>query len=258
MPDIFCFSGNVGKIIQNYLTEVEELSEINSVLLNSARLSGGELIAYPYMLGGYVLISSKKRLDDADLFDYNSLFSNAMNLGYEKKMKKSTRNIYSICYGTKNGNMAFEALVQEANVRGAEFEKNNLSIHENVGELTSYKAYSRWVNNESVVLLGTQRDLSRIISREKSGRESDFIVDYISYFSDILDYVGVTNNKDLKKLSVARAFSKFLLSDNMQNKLKDIGLFKTTIGDCCLYEDKYFMQMEKSLKHLNIVPNIFI
>lgn len=256
-PDIICFSGDFGKNITSDLIELEENSTIRNIMLESARLEGGELLAYPYALGGYALITTDSRLERSGMIDKQSIFSNCLNLGYEKKLKKTTKNIYSLCYGTKNNNSAESALFNEAKVRGISFSQNNLSLHKDISSLTGYGAYSRFIDGECVILLGTQRDIARISNREKMGRETGFCIDYISYFSDLLNYVGVINTSNDEKLNFCRAFAKFLTLPTIQNKLSKIGLFKTTNDDELIYEDKYFLQMEKSLKHLDYVPNIF-
>ena len=94
-------------------------------------------------------------------------------------------------------------------------------------------------------------------SVEKFSRLRDFVVNYISYYSDLVDYVSVIKNNDEDRQNVARSFSKFLLQNKAQMLLAKVGLFPTVLMEEALYGDGYFKFMEESLESLCIVPAIF-
>lgn len=256
-PDIFCFSGCVAGMLEPYLAKLEEQENVKEVLLNAARNKALELKSYPYSLGGYALISTINRLESANCYKTENMLFNVYSLGYQKKLKKSTKNTYSVVYGTKNGNFVQSALNEEAKNRGVELNKISLSYDEKVREMTSYNAYTSFVYGDSVMLLGTQRDLARIQSREKSGREDGFVVDFFSHYSDIVDFVGVAQTDSENNMKLARAFSKFLISEESQKSLSKIGLFPTIKMQEYIYESGYFLEMEKCLKSLSLTESIF-
>lgn len=259
MPDIFSFTGNVGKVIEKYLESIEPENNIKDCLRESAKNDLGETLAYPWAVGGYVAISSGKRIENSNNDCEIDLFSNLMNLFYEKKLKKSSKTVYSLCFGAKNGNNPNQALLQEYNLRNIKMSIEKNSIMPDFENRTSYESYASFLNGDSVVLLGTQRDLARIEMREKSGREDGFIVDYFSAYSDLVDYVGVVDKKDNVKLEIAKQFAKFLTQETAEKKLSKIGLFPTiNLNENLYQEQSRFFELENKLKYLEVVPNIFI
>ena len=256
-PDLFSFNGDAGKLLMEYLEELEPQSNIRECLISSSTVNDN-ILAYPWAVGGYVLISTENRIKNAGNVIETNLCENVMNFTYDKKLKKSTKTIYSLGYGQKNGNNPKRALTQEFVSRGLNIKWNNNAVLDNNESMTSYDAYSKFVNGDNVVLLGTQRDLSRIETREKSGREDGFIVDYLSFYSDLVDYIAVVKCDDGKRLQISKDFAKFLVKENSERNLSKIGLFPTINFDECLYdENSRFYLLEKSLKQLSIVPNIF-
>ena len=258
LPDLFSFSAPVASIIQKYLTELEEKTNINNVLLESGRTNNMELLSYPYLMGGYCLISSSGRLMQAGASEPYNLISSVYNLGYEKKFKKSTKNIYSLSYGLKNLNNPITALDEECKIKGITLESAPLSEIPESGESTSYEAYLKWVTGDSVILLGSQRDLQRVKTRKDAGKESDFIISNISYYTDLVKYIGVVKNKNLEKQEFAENFAEFLMTDEIQSLLYKIGMFQTVINNVVLYSDEYYHSMEMSLKSVSRVDKIFV
>lgn len=258
-PDIVCFSGNMGKKVEKNLCELEDNREIKTCLINSSKKNGVELYAYPWAIGGYALISSRSRIKRTSLGDVENvnLFSNIYNLGYEKTNKKSKKMVYSLAFGIKNKNNPLSVIYNESIIKGIVLNKLQNSFSEDYQNWTSYNAYESWVRGDSVILLGSQRDLARIQTREQQGKESDFFIEFMSNYTDLVDYIGVVENSNPEKKELSRMFSKFIVNQESQKKLNKIGLFSVLNLDLQLYNDVYFSKMEKSLQYLNLVPNIF-
>ena len=259
LPDIICFSGNMGKSVRKYLCELEDNLSVKDCLLDSAKINGVELMAYPYSVGGYVLFSTASKLKNAgiELDSSNNLFSKVFSLGYQKKLKNKVQNVYSVAFGTKNKNKPLQVIKNEANIKGINCVSNELSYSQNHQKWTGYNAYESFIVGDSVMLLGTQRDLARIQTRVSSGKETDVIIEYLSYWTDLVDYVGVFKGKDSLKVEMSKKFAKFLLTTESQEKLKDVGLFSVICLNEPLYNDENFAKMEISLSYLSNVDNIF-
>lgn len=88
-------------------------------------------------------------------------------------------------------------------------------------------------------LLGTQRDIFRLTSR---GKDFDFIT--LEGFNDLMQYVSVIGVTE-EKTQYAKDFVEFLLKDDIQKRLVDIGMFSTT--GLKLYEtDEILSKLEKA------------
>ena len=258
MPDIICYSGNMGSVFEPYLTELEEVENVKDTLITSGKKNGVELYAYPYMIGGYALITSSSRLQNAGVsIENNSLLSNTYSVGYKKKFAKREKSIYSMISGMKNGNNASLALENELDIKSIQSLKNDLSYEQGLDGLTGYEAYEKWVYGDSVFLLGTQRDLVRAENRQRSGREDGIMVECLSYYSDLVEYVSVVSCNNSIRQKYARKFAKVLMSEQCQNLLARIGMFSTLNLPDYLYSDGLLSQMEKKLDGLSVVPCIF-
>ena len=257
IPDMFSFSGTVVSELKGHLTELGENSDVRGILANSALTAESERLGMPWCMSGYAIITSESRLL-ASNEESKNVFSGVFSFGYEKKLKKSTKNIYSVAFGTKTGHNPLAAIEEEASVKGVVFEKNHLSILPDTAELTQYGAYEKWALGNSVALIGTARDLVRMEGRLASGKETDAEIFCLSYFTDLVQYIGVTKSIDKERQRLAEAFAKFLCSEEMQLKLSSIGLFSVLSQCQNLYGDGLLMKMESSLSSLSRVDNIFV
>ncbi len=256
MPDMFSFSRVVAKRVQGFLTELEENTNVREVLISSGKTSQNELLCLPWCMSGYAIMSSGARLGETTITDPN-LFSDIYNLGFEKTLKKSTKVVCSVAFGEKKGHAPERAIVEEAKIKGVSFSKNNLSVLSGVRNLTPYGAYHEWAVGHSVALVGTARDLVRLETREKSGKEANMQVYCLSYFTDMVQYIGVTKVENSEKQKYSEAFSNLLTSECIQEMISSIGLFPVLSSVSNLYESGGLSVMEKALHGLSCVENIF-
>lgn len=257
-PDMFSFSSFVAKKLQNYLTELEENIEIRQILLDSAKTPSEELLALPWCLGGYAVVSSKNRIEQTKHDTEDFSVQNIYALGYEKIKKRSSEQIYSVVYGGKSSLLPNEAINEELKILGiSSVSKNYLSVYPSAESLSQYEAYSLWARGKATSLVASQRDLVRLKNRVNAGRETDVFINYLSYYSDLIQYVGVTKNKSTERQKLCENFAKFLVSEKSQKSLGEIGMFSVLQKDMMIYDDEYFSKMERALSHLSHVDRIF-
>lgn len=184
IPDLISFGAGCGEIA-NYAREISFKS-----------FRGGELngryLAVPWCFGGYCLIAKS---GDNRLID--GLFESDSNKTIENLIVSDGENVLPVL-----------ALKQ-------------LGITANAVYLPPKDAYSRFLSEKNVVLLGTQRDIKRI---EK--KKDEFSVRPLEGYSDLVQYIAITTKSDEKyrycKLVIDR-----LLSEEVQKRLYKIGMMRT-------------------------------
>lgn len=85
--------------------------------------------------------------------------------------------------------------------------------------LSPMNAYVKFVSGKARYLLGTQRDINRLISRGM-----DFTITPLSNYNDLYQYVAVTS-MDGVKTKYAQDFIEFLVSEKVQKQLNKIGMY---------------------------------
>ena len=95
------------------------------------------------------------------------------------------------------------------------------------GEKAPLDAYAEFTNGRTKYLLGTQRDINRLINRGMNFSATPF-----SEYNDLYQYVSASA-VDPEKLVHARGFIDLLLSESVQKKLINLGMFS------CFYELAY-------------------
>ena len=94
-------------------------------------------------------------------------------------------------------------------------------------------------------LLGTQRDINRLINRGM-----DFIIKPLNVFNDLYQYVSVCSNIEEKRF-YAEKFVNLLLSDDVQNSLTEIGMLSPFMK---LKYDNKLSELQNEGKYLTISP----
>lgn len=115
-------------------------------------------------------------------------------------------------------NLAGFALLQEG-VEGGEYVEPLL-------------AYTSFVSGKAKKLVGTQRDAYRLIRRGVQ-----FVVEPFASFTDLVQYVAVTA-KEGARAEKARRFAEFLILEETQKRLGEIGLFSPLLFDVEYGEDE--------------------
>ncbi len=101
--------------------------------------------------------------------------------------------------------------------------------------LSPLDAYVEFVNGKSKYLLGTQRDIFRLLNRGK-----DFTAKLLRGFSDLNQFISITT-LDQQKRYYAQQFIDHLTSSETQQKLNKIGMF--SVSDNVQTDNQYLQQM---------------
>ncbi|MBR4762278.1 MAG: hypothetical protein IK086_06545 [Clostridia bacterium] len=99
-------------------------------------------------------------------------------------------------------------------------------VFNGIAEKAPLAAYVEFVSGRCRFLFGTQRDIHRL-----KGRGMDHAATVIEEYNDLYQYISVCAKEN--KLAAARGFAEFLLSEKVQKKLSDIGMFS------CFYDVEY-------------------
>ncbi len=162
--------------------EVDKLCKLNVKRKINSGIIGNDIYATAWCRGGYVLIENPNLKEGVKGVDDVLLVSEQEN----------TQPLVALLY------------------EGLETK--------NYKALPSMEAYVSFVSNKNKYLLGTQRDVMRLINR---GFEFNSIP--ITKFNDLYQYVSVTA-RDHVKYYYANKFVEYLLSDTIQNSLTEIAM----------------------------------
>ncbi len=221
LPDMVSFGIGVGdKLVSNLI----DLSGDYSVreILNGGKFNGKQL-AVPYLLGGYTLIN-----------DNNSQFENnriSLPIG---------------CGLSSYNNSLISLLINNMEVA---------NLYENSSQLDTFSAYDKYLDKKFDCLLGTQRDMYRVLNRIEKGNMTPRSFYNFSGFTDLVQYIGVCAKDDVKQ-EISKQFVKHLLSDASQEKIENINMFSVTGKK--LYSTGEFAEMESALSKPLKTLNVFL
>lgn len=229
LPDLISCSYGVAEKLRPYIREFSSIDE--DVFESGAKeviLSQDNKFAVPWCKGGYFLISTRDKLERAKIENINNikLSSIAFSSGYVVKGKKSDKTVYSLGFGNYKYLMPQMALKTYNNNEVGSVSK--YAYNENQNGTSPYTAYCEFIADESVILLGTQRDVFRMKNREAQGKVSDLIIEQVLGFTDLIQFVMLGKNLSDDKLFVVEDFVKFLTSVESQNIILKSGLFSVT------------------------------
>ncbi|MCL2540020.1 MAG: hypothetical protein FWE53_01110 [Firmicutes bacterium] len=212
LPDLISFGLGAGEIIAPKLKEYTGASLVRPELAAAGRV-GAKQMAVPWCMGGYMLAAKSGVLEDNQ-----SVLEQALKTGSEQK----NRIRYSLTLGGEH-NVGLLGLLNtnsKASVVGA-----TNALHPEHLLQTQYKAYADFVSlPQSNILLGSQRDYARLVNRERNGSMDPLRYEFLSGFSDIVNFMGVVSG-DSAKQAAARKFIEYLTGGAVQALLPSIGMF---------------------------------
>lgn len=227
--DAFSFSIGSGYLLSSQLEELEENKNINKNLQRYGKIEN-KIFAYPYMLSCYIAISK----------DSSSLL-------LKEKLNLKNKNTLGFGFATEDYINPAKVLVNN-NVTGLDESKfYNCQ--------TSYNAYSNFVGGKFKTLIGTMRDYYRCKNREELGKLSNCCYEYLSGYTDLIQYIGINKNCNNKTKEVAKSYLNYLLSSNSQTNLKNYGLFSSTQN--CIYSNVFLHNIEQNLANNINSINVF-
>ncbi|MBQ9793087.1 MAG: hypothetical protein IJW32_05070 [Clostridia bacterium] len=236
MPDMFSFGIGAGYLISSYLQNLENNSQIRKDLIDYAKI-GDDLFSYPYILSGYCLISYENLINEGNV---NNFASKTVN----------KKEIKGITFSNDNFINTSKVLMSCG--------YKSLNKNDYLYASSTYEAYLNFIKKKSISLLGTARDVARCKNREKNGNLSSCNYQFLTGYSDLIQYIGVVKNVEKIKSDYAADFAKFLTLPSSQIDLKNYGLFSTTNVD--VYENDYMNdfenQLNKKLESINVFTNL--
>lgn len=119
---------------------------------------------------------------------------------------------------------------------------------------SQYEAYKAFCNNEVDALLGTQRDYYRLTNKLNLGVISQCEFKYNNEYSDLVQYLSITTTND-KFLPYAQDFLEYIIGQQVQEKLKDIGMF--SVVNKPIYANTPCADFELNVMSVNDVLNVF-
>lgn len=255
-PDLFSFGTGVAGYLKDKMIELD--NNFSKKLLSnfySAGLDGSRLKAVAWSYGGYALISSTDRIENAGKNVDVNLNNLAFELSYDKQYKKQTKHINSLTFGANE-------YVNALNVFSRHFRNQSIVDLANSGVVdslynkqTPYLAYTNFILKKSSMLLGSQRDIHRIQSKVMAGVEIDCLITPLAEFTDLVSYISVLDNSNKNIIKVCKEFISFLLSKESQLKLESIGML-SPVG-VKLYKDGGMKELEMAINEHTKVANIF-
>ena len=224
LPDIFSCSYGVAEMVKDYIRPFEKESDhLCNNFLDAGKGVDGKLYALAWCVGFYSLISTRSKLEKTGKnFENVKLNEIALSSDYSYRVGKNEKISKSLVYGESLYLMPKNALDAYNKARSIQIDENE----ENQIRLKSqYSAYSAFLANDASILLGTHRDVFKMIKREESGSVSDVVYLPLTNWTDLVQYSLLCENKDEKRRKVAEEFAVFLTEKENQMKLEDIGMF---------------------------------
>ena len=225
-PDLISCSFGVAEKFKEYVCGFDfAVTENIDISAMAAGNVDGEQVGIPWCKNGYFVFSTKDKLTAAKVEDYKnkSLSDICLDLGYTTKTKKGEKVIYSVSFGNKKYLMPFAAIksynkIEADNVLEYSFNKERICE-------SAYSAYSDFISDKSVCLIGSQRDVFRLENRINNGKICDVVYEQIDGFTDMIQFMMLSKNLQGNKKELAQNFVKFLISSDTQRLVYDIGLF---------------------------------
>ena len=237
LPDLYSFGVGVGEYLAGFLEELEDNGNVRKDLINYGERQE-KLLAYPYILSGYCLISHENLLSGLESSDISN---------YTLSTKYNNKEVKGLSIATKSLINPMLAL-KENNV--------NFNVFDLIEFDSTYGAYNNFIAKKSVSLIGTARDLARCKNREINGSLSSCRYTFLGEFSDLVQYISVVDSGSDAREYYAKLFANFLLSDNAQSALSKYGLF--SVNGKNIYESGYMLEFENILSKDLTSVNAFI
>lgn len=223
-PDLLSCSYGLSDKVNGYMRAYESNNvNIGSNFLNAGIKSDGNLYGLAWCVGYYCLISTKTKLEKAGKSETLALLNEiAYESEYEYKVGKNTKKSVSITFGEGGYLMPKDALNAYNIARSIHTENQSES---ELSFRSQYSAYGAFLNNEATILLGTHRDICRMMAREESGKISDVVYLPLTNWTDLVQFTFILNKTSELRSKYAEKFALFLVEEENQKQVEKIGMF---------------------------------
>lgn len=255
IPNMFSFGTGVSGYLKEHMSVLK--TSIGAKLKSnfySAGLDGGNLKAVAWCYSVYSLISTTEKIENSGKEYNGSLKELAFSMAYDKNYKKKSKHIYSLTFGKNDFVSALDIFSREFTLVSVVDEAEKGNVDNKYNTQTPYEAYLNFITSKSSMLLGTARDVFRMENRLMTGQEVDVLYEPLGVYTDLVSYISVLN-ADERIMKVCKSFVEFLISDNIQKRLTDIGLMSPVLNN--LYDSGVMKKLEESVNENTIIKNIF-
>lgn len=221
-PDLFSCSYGVSQQIRDYIAHFDNKNVDIYDNFFKAGTVGDKLYGLAWCTGFYCLISTKQKMEKAGFDGEISLKEKVYLSAYKFKSGKKEKVSNSLTYGSNKYLMPKNAILSY-NTNSIIQTEN--SVDAQAGSQTQYSAYCRFLTNDATILLGTQRDILRMENRAKQGKVSDVIFEPVLGYTDLVQFMFLGNGADSLRKKHAEMFALFLVNQESQSSLENIGMF---------------------------------
>lgn len=225
-PDIISCSYGVSNKIREYLRPINlqtESSLIFENFLNAGKSQNDEIYGLAWCVGFYALISTKAKLEKAGKEIENvKLNEIAYSSGYEYKSGKKQKFSKSLIFGAGDylmPKMALKAYNKARSIQKYESENDEIILK------SQNSAYTSFLSNNATILLGTHRDVFKMLSREENGKASDVVYLPLTNWTDLVQFSFICKIENTERREMAEKFAIFLTEIEAQESLEKIGMF---------------------------------
>lgn len=258
LPDIVSLSPYEEIVPSDMLIDImpyfkTQLKDMDALALAQV-VDGKNMKGLPYMLGGYGLFLNTDILNAKDIeietdveIDAKTLENLSKTLTYKVKEGKREIEYYGLCtYKDRYSNPL-------VNIEGMPSIKVYPSYYD------AWEVFGK--SKRSAMMLANTRAVYNIRSSDKL---SDANIEVIplsvlerdGLFNDQIGVYGLLKQDETEKEKICIEFFKWLMNNEIQESLKEIGMFPVSKGTGYIYEDDFFMHtIEDSLKRYDFCPN---
>ncbi|HEY8423883.1 MAG TPA: hypothetical protein VIL23_03905 [Clostridia bacterium] len=243
LPDLVSFGTGVGDIFLNYAQEYQGKLNIRQEFIKAGS-QGKKILAVAYMTGGYVIVCNSGLAKSMGIDTNNNLIDNIFREGQIYNKGKSVR--YSLVSARENNLPLAAVLKTSAGV----FKQNSYFEAQ-----TQFDAYNVFVSQNALMLLGTQRDINRIINRVNQNNMFECDIIYLEGYTDLVQYLAITAQNEETRQK-AQMVIEHLTSVTAQYAVSQIGMFSTDGGN--YHANEMLKKMQNAINQPIITPNAFI
>ena len=243
-PTLISYGIGFGNVIKSYLTNYTGLVQVRDDLLAGGKING-TIMAVPYILGGYSLIGNNVLLQKLNKTEEDNLLENIFELSLQERKNSIPSLSFS---GLTSTNSLLSLYFNTQKVA------NDNNFTKDYINLAPYETYENFVlKNNSICLLGTQRDVYRTQNRMNNQPDEEYVYKFLEGFSDLIQYISIFNCDNVVKEKCV-SFIEYLTSEKVQQTLVNIAMFSTL--DMHIYNDSFYKEWEsvllKPLKTFNV------
>jgi len=225
-PDMISYSHdlkeNIKPLLRPMILHQEVVANNKSVYE-----ADGHVLAVSWCAGAYFTFGNKVYLEKINVHD--NLLASVSKCGFNKKTKNKMVPIFSCVCGV-NGIENYDRLI---NFGGGD-------VSNVVKKQSGYDAYTDFMGGASTLLIGTQRDLLRILAKQDYA--TNYIFEFESVYSNLFQYISVLSD-NTENIEDCTLYINYLLSSEGQSMMDKFGMF-SPIG-CTTYDNLQWIELQK-------------